>query len=244
MILSLLLQTTTPLLTANVSIADVEKDIIVDETTISTLYTDEDEKWELPDNLVIGNVIWDKAFKQPMLWVVSVLTDYKEEQKKEMDKEKARIEEEKKAYIESVKQAENKRIEDLYNSLPRGKVIDKYKLKVKTSKYTNGSCTSYPWHYFQLDKLNRTLGNAIEWYKNAPWQGLTVSETPIPESIIVFKNGRHWYHSLYWHVGIVKEVYDKYLVIEDMNYLGKFIVTKRIIPINQAIKGYIYPSKS
>lgn len=69
-------------------------------------------------------------------------------------------------------------------------------------------------------------GNANQWYANAQKAGFSVGTTPKTGAIIVYNNLR----SSAGHVGIVKAYYPDRgeMLIEDMNYEGKFVVTQRI----------------
>jgi surface antigen len=82
-------------------------------------------------------------------------------------------------------------------------------------------------------------GNANQRYKNAQNAGFSVGQTPRAGAIIVYGQIR----SAAGHVGIVKSVDTAAgtMIIEDMNYEGKFIVTKRVESISRSgIIGYIY----
>jgi len=82
-------------------------------------------------------------------------------------------------------------------------------------------------------------GNANQRYKNAEKAGLSVGQTPKAGAIIVYNSLR----SSAGHVGIVKSVdtANGTMVIEDMNYEGKFIVTRRVESTSRSgIIGYIY----
>ncbi|MDR0282267.1 MAG: LysM peptidoglycan-binding domain-containing protein [Candidatus Peribacteria bacterium] len=82
-------------------------------------------------------------------------------------------------------------------------------------------------------------GNANQRYANAKKAGFNVGTTPRVGAIIVYSNLR----SSAGHVGIVREYHpDKgEMVIEDMNYEGKFVVTKRVESASRSgIIGYIY----
>ena len=238
MILFSLLFQVAPIATPNltpVEKAPIWKEIVVDEQTVLTL-NNLDDNWILPSkdtiNTKLKEEFWNDDFKQSFLSVNSFINEYKNEKRQQKIKE---IEEKAIAW-----EKENERIENLYNSLKKGKIIDKWaRYDIKTAKYTSGTCTSYPAVYFDLDQYS-TFGNAINWIASAKKAGLIVSDIPIPDSIVIFNNGNSGYHKIYWHAGIVKEVYDKYLVIEDMNYLWNFIVSKRIIPRNNQIKWFIY----
>jgi surface antigen len=82
-------------------------------------------------------------------------------------------------------------------------------------------------------------GNANQWYTNAQKAGFSVGKTPRAGAIIVYGNLR----SSAGHVGIVRSVdtANGTMVIEDMNYEGKFVVTKRTESTSRSgIIGYIY----
>ena len=83
--------------------------------------------------------------------------------------------------------------------------------------------------------------NAIKWYDNAKAAGYTVSKTPRSNSIIVYSKLR----SAAWHVWIVKQYPyngdNTKMLIEDMNYVGKFVVTQRVESVSRSeIIWYIY----
>ena len=84
-------------------------------------------------------------------------------------------------------------------------------------------------------------GNAKYWYKNAKAAGYPVGHTPRIGAIVVIKYwGRRYYYA--GHVWIVKKIdwKNKRLLIEEMNALGKYVVTLRRIPMDSKIIGYIY----
>jgi surface antigen len=81
-------------------------------------------------------------------------------------------------------------------------------------------------------------GNARDWYANAKKAGFSVGKTAQAGAIIVYGTLR----SSAGHVGKVISVDGDEMVIEDMNYAGKFIVTRRTEQVdNSKIIGYIYP---
>ncbi len=81
-------------------------------------------------------------------------------------------------------------------------------------------------------------GNAKEWYANAKKAGFSVGQVPKAWSIIVYSTLR----SSAGHVWSVISVDGDEMIIEDMNYAGKFIVTRRTEQVdNSKIIGYIYP---
>jgi surface antigen len=82
-------------------------------------------------------------------------------------------------------------------------------------------------------------GNAINWYANAKAAGFSVGQIPRVWAIIVYKQLR----SAAGHVGIVRSYNASTweMVIEDMNFVWKYIVTQRIESTsNDKIIGYIY----
>jgi CHAP domain/LysM domain len=102
-------------------------------------------------------------------------------------------------------------------------------------------CTSYAASkrkdIFNSDKAFR--GNAGSWWRNAKAAGNTVGSTPKKWAIAVFAPGR--WASGYGHVAIVEEVDTKNgtIVITDMNYKGRNIVTKRVVASDLPV-SYIY----
>lgn len=84
-------------------------------------------------------------------------------------------------------------------------------------------------------------GNAKYWYKNAKAAWYKVWKTPKIWSIVVIRVWwRHYYYA--WHVAIVRQIdwKNKRLLVEEMNALWKYIVTKRWIHMNSKIVWYIY----
>ena len=111
-----------------------------------------------------------------------------------------------------------------------------------------GYCTWYAamkapgiFSYTSDTKQERPFGgNARDWYANAKAAWYNVGSTPRAWAIIVYRQLR----SYAGHVGIVKEYHpDSWeMIIEDMNYAGKYIVTQRWENANRdGIVGYIYP---
>ncbi len=83
--------------------------------------------------------------------------------------------------------------------------------------------------------------NAKNWYTNAARAGYKVWQTPKIGSIVVLKYGWRYYRS-YWHVAIVLQIdwKRKRLLVEEMNAVWRFIVTRRWIPMDNKIIWYIY----
>lgn len=90
-------------------------------------------------------------------------------------------------------------------------------------------------------KQNRPFwGNANQRYKNAKAAGYSVGQSPRVWAVVVYSRLR----SSAGHVAVVREVHsaDGKMIVEDMNYAGKFIVTKRREDIDRdGIIWYIYP---
>ena len=83
--------------------------------------------------------------------------------------------------------------------------------------------------------------NAKDWYKNAAKAWYPVWKTPKVGSIVVIKYWwRYWRN--YWHVAIVLQIdwKNKRLLVEEMNAVWRFIVTRRWIPMDNKIIWYIY----
>lgn len=121
-----------------------------------------------------------------------------------------------------------------------------YNKKINNS-FAPGNCTWYaairrpdifPW--ISETRQQRTFwGNAIARSTNAKKAGYKVWTTPAVWAIFVST------HSMpYGHVGIVTAVNrdNNTMTVEDMNYAGKYIVTRRVVPFgkNTKYKRYIY----
>lgn len=131
-----------------------------------------------------------------------------------------------------------------------------YKNKNIVAKYwysPNITNWFYKWHctryvaikkfpYITPNKQNKLWnGNAKYWYQNAKNAWYSVWQTPKVGSIVVIKI---WWRNYYyaWHVWIVKEIdwKNKKILIEEMNAVWKYIVTKRWISMDSNIIWYIY----
>ncbi len=105
----------------------------------------------------------------------------------------------------------------------------------------------FAWHctWYVAYKLFREhrpwWGNARDWYHNAQSAWYDVWSTAREWSIVVIRYWA-WYWRSYWHVAIVNEVdwENNMILIEEMNYSGRFIVTKRRIDMYENIVWYIY----
>lgn len=79
-------------------------------------------------------------------------------------------------------------------------------------------------------------GDAKLWYDRAKAAWFKVSSTPSVWAIVVLSRAQWWYASA-WHVGIVVDVdwNQKRFMIEDMNYYGLWIVTRRWIYMDDSM---------
>jgi len=127
-------------------------------------------------------------------------------------------------------------------------IVTKYRYRPNiTNWFYRWHCTRYvaikKFPYITVNKQKKLWNwNARYWYKNAKVAGYSVWQIPKVWSIVVISV---WWARYYyaWHVGIVKRVdrAKKMLLIEEMNYLWKYIVTQRWIPMNKKIIiWYIY----
>lgn len=131
----------------------------------------------------------------------------------------------------------------------KSKIIKQWYHNPKVSNgFAVGYCTWYAamkapgiFKYTSDTKQERPFGwNAKNRYANAKAAGYSVGQAPRVGAIIVYSQLR----SSAGHVGIVKAYYPDSgeMIIEDMNYAGKYIVTQRWESANrQGIIGYIYP---
>ena len=117
--------------------------------------------------------------------------------------------------------------------------------------FARGQCTWYAAikrpDIFTFTDDNKTRqnrpfkGDAGEWLGNAAAAGLATGKTPKAGAIIVYARGGDM--SAYGHVGIVVSVdrTNRQMVIEDMNYLKRYVVTQRLTSVDDnRVSGYIY----
>jgi surface antigen len=111
-----------------------------------------------------------------------------------------------------------------------------YKLvRRKPYSWVAWNCTWYVASYKNVD----WRWNANQWLRNAAAKWHATWKTPKVWSIVQLTGT--WYNPRYWHVAIVMEVLDDYLIVSDMNYRKLYEVTYRKIPINdRTIDWYIY----
>jgi surface antigen len=131
----------------------------------------------------------------------------------------------------------------------KGNIISKwtYTKKVKNG-FAVGYCTWYAAilrpDIFKYTDESKTVqerpfgGNANQWCTAAKNAGFRVGSTPAVGALIVYSKLR----SSAGHVGkVIGMPGEGTLTVEDMNYRGKFVVTKRNEDANNsAIKCYIY----
>lgn len=130
------------------------------------------------------------------------------------------------------------------------KVVAKWTYNANVNNgFYRGYCTWYVatqvssiFPYTSDGTQSRPFGwDASAWYANAKAAWYTVSKTPRSNSIVVYSKLR----SSAGHVWIVKQYPYNWdsskMLVEDMNYAGKFVVTQRIENVNRGeIIGYIY----
>ena len=144
----------------------------------------------------------------------------------------------------------NVTIWNVTTSTNSSKVLKKWTYNANiTNGFYRGYCTWYVatqvpsiFKYTSETTQERPFGwDAVKWYNNAKAAWYTVSKTPRSNSIVVYTKLR----SAAGHVWIVKQYPYNWdntkMLVEDMNYAGKFVVTQRIESISRGeIIGYIY----
>lgn len=95
-----------------------------------------------------------------------------------------------------------------------------------------GQCTSYVNKIFNLPNL---MGNGNQYLASARAYGMATGSVPRNYSII--QTNESWYG----HVGVVVEVSATTITIQDMNYAGEGVITRRTLSVNDPrIVGYVY----
>lgn len=103
------------------------------------------------------------------------------------------------------------------------------------NKFAPGYCTRFVANY----KNVTWRWNAWEWLHNAAAVWVPTWSSAAAWAIVVFR--WRWYNSYYWHVWLVAWIEWDSLIIKDMNYAWRYVVTIRKIPLNDSsIRGYIY----
>lgn len=101
----------------------------------------------------------------------------------------------------------------------------------------------YRWKHYGI--MTNWRGNWWQRYRNASAAWRQVWKTPEVWSIFV-ADSWSWRRSAYWHVGIVIQVdrSSNSILVEDMNYAWRYIVTQRWMSMNEKwMIGYVYPRK-
>ncbi|AKH32577.1 hypothetical protein XF24_00216 [candidate division SR1 bacterium Aalborg_AAW-1] len=125
----------------------------------------------------------------------------------------------------------------------KGQIISAKKILLQDALgFAPGYCTSYVASQrpdlFLGKGENRITGDAKDWLLNAQNAGIDTGIVPQIGAIAVFKPGKG--AGSLGHVAIVEYVGDNGLIIvKDMNFQGKNIVTTRVISSDLAA-GYIY----
>lgn len=108
-------------------------------------------------------------------------------------------------------------------------------------------CTMYVGRWIWKNKWIHTQWrwNAKYWYDNAAAAWWSVWQTPQIWSVIVMKYGSQWWNG-YGHVWIVIDIdrSTRQVLIEDMNYVGRYVVSQHRVDIDSAknpVIWYIYP---
>ena len=144
----------------------------------------------------------------------------------------------------------NVTISNVTTNTSSSKILKKrtYNANINNGFY-RGYCTWYVatqvpsiFHYTSETTQERPFGwDAIKWYNNAKAAWYTVSKTPRSNSIVVYSKLR----SSAGHVWIVRQYPYNWdsskMLVEDMNYAWKFVVTQRIESTSRGeIIWYIY----
>ena len=155
--------------------------------------------------------------------MLSFINDLIEDQKKEKEVTKK--------YLEK-----NMKEQDLATSLKNFSsnsiIIDTWTNEEKANNgFATGWCTwyaAYKTFPFEKEWVQKRLWtwDARQWIANAKNAGYKISKNPKVWDIIVFVG---WGVSELWHVGVVTEVRDLTITLEDMNYKGRNVVTRRIL---------------
>lgn len=121
-------------------------------------------------------------------------------------------------------------------------ITSRKKIYSDTLWFVSGNCTVYVAHkrpdIFLWKGKNLLNWDAYTRFDQAKRQWLTVGKEPQVWAIAIFRPGRGAL-SL-WHVAIVEYIGDDWLiVISDMNFKQKHVITERIVPSDLAV-WYIY----
>lgn len=129
--------------------------------------------------------------------------------------------------------------EFIVTTTPVWKILFSEYMDLTRTKFTKWTCTDYiasrrPDLFLDDYWSRRIRGNAKDWLIQAQKLGIHIDETPKVWSIAVFKPWK-WSLSL-WHVAYVEYVWSNWkIIVSDMNFKEKNIVTQRIISSNLPI---------
>ena len=141
-------------------------------------------------------------------------------------------------------------ISNVTTNTKSSKILKKWTYNANINNgFYRGYCTWYVatqvpsiFPYTSETTQDRPFGwDAVKWYNNAKAAWYTVSKTPRSNSIVVYAKLR----SAAGHVWIVRQYPYNWdsskMLVEDMNYAWKFVVTQRIESTSRGeIIGYIY----
>lgn len=107
-----------------------------------------------------------------------------------------------------------------------------------------GHCTYYAAYRRRKDGNPVTWrGNANAWLRNAAAAGVPTGQTPRVGSLVVFGEGPNWWR-WYGHVAYVSAVESGRILIDEMNFNGRWVHTTRWVALEGAgILGYIYQTQ-
>lgn len=98
------------------------------------------------------------------------------------------------------------------------------------SRFAPGNCTWYAATRFPVT----WGGNAGQWGINAAAQGYRVNKTPVADALLVT-----WENSAgcpgCGHVAVIDQIIGDTMVISEMNYAAKYVVSTRTLPINSPL---------
>lgn len=134
--------------------------------------------------------------------------------------------------------------EEIVDTMKVWSIISSEYMDLNTTKFTAGTCTDYiaaRKSDLFIDPVsgNRLIrGNAKDRLVQAQKIGIPIGKDPKVWAIAVFEPGK-WALAL-GHVAYVEYVWDNgVMIISDMNFKGKNVVTQRVIS-TQLPLGYIY----
>lgn len=127
-------------------------------------------------------------------------------------------------------QQESKKIQPIV-FVPKLAPPIKEEVKPRNTKFAKGQCTDY----VARKVIITWRGNANQWLRNAAAQGYRVDKVPVVGSILVTNESR------YGHVAYIEEVNGEGIYISEWNYVGRYKLTYRTIPLNSPVfKGVIH----